>query len=236
MPDAVMHSCFVPVQSAQADLMNCFIQKQDTVTIPPLSDPQLQNAAFSVIEAAKSQLSELKLADLFSHQLQGEKCNQFISEFLYHWAGVDAKPPESMIESSKKSLHSIIHGFLSTHDTDPSSLSEVIVPLLPYLTSVSEVDDVSGYLTRNIFATSESTPEEGANLVELATLGAVMSEISLEPDGEESETAKVLREQKRAEIQKAFETFLSPSDEATQFEEEEGFGAEENHEIQAVTE
>ena len=59
------------------DLLNCFVQKQDTVVIPPLTDPQLQNAAFSVIEATKSQLSELKLADLFSQQLQGVKKKKF---------------------------------------------------------------------------------------------------------------------------------------------------------------
>ena len=220
-------NCFVPGQNPQADVLNCFIQKQDTVMIPPLSDPQLQNAAFSVIEAAKAQLSELKLADLFSHQLQGEKCSQFISEFLYHWAGVDSKPPESMIESSKKSLHSIIHGFLSTHDTDPVSLSELITPLLPYLTSVSEVDDVSKFLTRNVCADGAEATEEGANLVDLATLGTVMSEISFEAEDGESERAAQLREEKLREIQEAFETCLSQ-------EPEPEFGSEDELAVAAA--
>lgn len=192
----------------QADILNCFIQKQDSVTIPPLIDPQLQNAAFSVIEAAKSQLSELKLADLYSQQLQGEQRGQFISEFLYHWAGVDSKPPESMVESSKKSLHSIIHGFLSTHDTEPEALSELICPLLPYLTNVNEVDDLSSFLTRSVCANSASQ-EEGANMVDLATLGTVISEVSVDTDGR-SESIKQLQEQKLREIQRAFDICLNP--------------------------
>lgn len=192
----------------QADILNCFIQKQDSVTIPPLIDPQLQNAAFSVIEAAKSQLSELKLADLYSQQLQGEQRGQFISEFLYHWAGVDSKPPESMVESSKKSLHSIIHGFLSTHDTQPESLNELICPLLPYLTSVNEVDDLSSFLTRSV-CTNSANQEEGANMVDLATLGTVISEVSVDTNGR-SESMKQLQEQKLREIQRAFDICLNP--------------------------
>ncbi|OHT07927.1 hypothetical protein TRFO_05042 [Tritrichomonas foetus] len=192
----------------QADILNCFIQKQDTVTIPPLIDPQLQNAAFSVIEAAKSQLSELKLADLYSQQLQGDQHEQFVSEFLYHWAGVDSKPPESMIESSKKSLHSIIHGFLSTHDTDPVALSELICPLLPYLTNVNDVDELSSFLTRSVCANS-SIQEEDADIVDLATLGTVISEVSFETD-ERSESIKKLQEQKLRDLQRAFDMCLNP--------------------------
>ena len=143
---------YCSTQNQNSDLLNCFVQKQDTVVIPPLTDPQLQNAAFSVIEATKSQLSELKLADLFSQQLQGEKRSQFISEFIYHWAGVDSKPPESMVESSKKNLRSMIHSFLSTHEVDPSTLIEIICPLLPYITNISEVEELSAYLTRTIFS------------------------------------------------------------------------------------
>lgn len=203
----------------QPDLMNCFIQKQDTVTIPPLSDPQLQNAAFSVIEAAKSQLSELKLADLFSKQLQGEKASQFISEFLYHWAGVDSKPPESMVEQSKKSLHSIIHGFLSTHDTAPSELGGLISPLLPYLTSVSEVEEFSAMLNRTVYA-GTTMPEEAASLVDLATLGTVMSEVSI--DTEESPESDVAARQaaKRREIQSAFQTVLDSLDDENEEEQD----------------
>lgn len=192
----------------QPDLMNCFIQKQDTVTIPPLSDPQLQNAAFSVIEAAKSQLSELKLADLFSKQLQGEKAAQFISEFLYHWAGVDSKPPESMVEQSKKSLHSIIHGFLSTHDTTPRDLSDLITPLLPYLTAVSDVDEFSSMLNRTVYG-GTTMPEEAASLVDLATLGTVMSEVIVSDEqGEENEAIVELQNQKMREVQSAFRSIL----------------------------
>ena len=151
----MFHTCsinnpmFYSSQNQNPDLLNCFVQKQDTVVIPPLTDPQLQNAAFSVIEATKSQLSELKLADLYSQQLQGEKRSQFISEFIYHWAGVDSKPPESMIESSKKNLHSMINSFISTHDVTPSTLIEIICPILPYLTNLSDVEELSSYLTRN---------------------------------------------------------------------------------------
>lgn len=200
----------------QAEVLNCFIQKQDSVTIPPLIDPQLQNAAFSVIEAAKSQLSELKLADLYSQQLQGEQRGQFISEFLYHWAGVDSKPPESMVESSKKSLHSIIHGFLSTHDIEPEVLNDTICPLLPYLTNVNEVDDLSSFLTRSVCANS-AMQEEGANMVDLATLGTVISEVSLDTDGR-SESIKQLQAQKLREIQRAFDICLNPHPSENEFE------------------
>ena len=203
----------------QADILNCFIQKQDTVTIPPLIDPQLQNAAFSVIEAAKSQLSEIKLADLYSQQLQGDQKGQFISEFLYHWAGVDSKPPESMIESSKKSLHSIIHGFISTHGIDPEAMNQLISPLLPYLTNVTEVEDFSTFLTRSVFA-NPNMPEEEANIVDLATLGTVISEVSIETD-ERSESIKQLQNQRLKDIQRAFDICLNPHPSENELESNE---------------
>ena len=195
--------------SHPSEILNCFIQKQDTVTIPPLTDPQLQSAAFSVIEAAKSQLSELKLADLYSQQLQGEKREMFISEFLYHWAGVDSKPPESMVESVKKSIHSLIHGFLSTHDTDPVALSELLTPLLPYLTNVADVDELSSFLTRSV-CSSGWVHEEGAGIVDLATLGTVISEVSIDPeDDERSESMRQLQEMELRDLQRAFDICLN---------------------------
>ena len=196
--------------------MNCFVQKQDTVVIPPLTDPQLQNAAFSVIEATKSQLSELKLADLFSQQLQGEKRSQFISEFIYHWAGVDSKPPESMVESSKKNLRSMIHSFLSTHEVDPSTLIDIICPLLPYITNISEVEELSAYLTRTIFS-GPQMQEEGADLVDLATLGTVISEVSSDQlVSVHNDEFQELQERKHKDIQNAFKLCLTlPGEESS---------------------
>lgn len=197
-----------------ADLYNCFIQKQDTVSIPPLIDPQLQNAAFSVIEAAKSQLSELKLADLFAQQLHGDCRLQFISEFLYHWAGVDSKPPESMIDYAKKTVHSMIQEFLSTHDIDTISLGELICPLLPYLTTNSEIEELSSFLTRTVYAGS-SAPEEGADMADLANLGNVISEVSFEHAeskgiSHSNDAFEQIQAAKLRDIQQAFNICLNP--------------------------
>lgn len=206
--------------NSSPDILNCFVQKQDTVVIPPLTDPQLQNAAFSVIEAAKSQLSELKLADLYSQQLQGEKRSQFISEFLYHWAGVDSKPPESMVESSKKNLHSMIHSFISTHEVDPTTLIDIICPVLPYITNLNEVEELSSYLTRTIYS-GTAAPEEGADLVDLATLGTVISEVSLNTtSSEHNDALQELQERKHKDIQNAFKLCLTlPGEESSAAQE-----------------
>jgi hypothetical protein len=189
--------------------MNCFIQKQDTVAIPPLVDAQLQNAAFSVIEAAKSQLAELKLADLYAQQLQGDRYTQFISEFLYHWAGVDSKPPDAMVESCKQSLHSMVQEHVSLHESEPQTLVEVICPLLPYLSSVADADEVSAILTRIVHSASE----ESADLKGLATLRSALSEMSFDDSdlGESNEAYEQLQAQKLREIQRAFELCLSGS-------------------------
>jgi hypothetical protein len=196
-----------PTSSPQTDLSGCFIQKQDTVTIPPLSDPQLQNAAFSVIEAAKAQLSELKLADLFSQQLKGDDYTQFISEFLYHWAGLDAKPPEALVESSRKQLHSMVSQFVSTNRIDPAVLVDVLCPLLEHLASPDDVQDLLNSLTR----TCATAGEEGANLVDLATLGTVMSEVARGEDdshAQMNEAFAKLQTQRLREVQQAFDLCL----------------------------
>ena len=193
--------------SSPSDVLNCFIPKQDTVVIPPLQDPQLQNVAFSVIEAAKSQLSELKLADLFSATLHGEAKSQFIGEFLFHWAGVDSKPPEQMLNSSKKSIHSLITNYVSSHNIEASQLTELICPLLPYLTNANEVDEFSTYLNSSILPDSEV--DENAGMADLATLGTVISEVSAESvNTEDSEAFLTLQQNKFQEIRRAFDLCL----------------------------
>ena len=194
--------------SSPTDVLNCFIPKQDTVVIPPLQDPQLQNVAFSVIEAAKSQLSELKLADLFSATLQGDAKSQFIGEFLFHWAGVDSKPPEQMLDYAKKSIHSMIINYVSTHNIEASQLTELICPLLPYLTNANEVDEFSAYLNRSILPDSE-IDDENAGIADLATLGTVISEVSAESSKtEDSEAFLTLQQNKFQEIRRAFDLCL----------------------------
>ena len=189
-------------------LTNCMIQKQDTVTVPPLKDPQLQNVAMSRIESVKSQLSELKLADLYSQQLEGDRRSQFISEFLYHWSGVDSKPPEPLVESSKNSLHSIINNFIEIQKADPLVLSQVISPLLPYLTSASEVENFVNYLSRHM-GSDPSEPEEEANMIDLATLGSIISEISVD-SSEANATIQQMQTEKLREVQRAFDECLGP--------------------------
>jgi hypothetical protein len=130
------------------DPPSCLIQHQDTVAIPPLSDPQLQQAAFSVLEAAKSQLAELKLADLFAQQLPPDKSPFFISEFLYHWTGIDSKPPESIVASSKKALHSIIRDFFTTYPASASAVSDLLISVLPHLTCAADLEDIVSRLNR----------------------------------------------------------------------------------------
>jgi hypothetical protein len=197
---------FTPMFSSplqQPDLLNIFIQKQDSVTIPPLSGPQLQNAAFSVIEATKSQLSELKLADLFAQQLPSDRSAQFISEFLYHWAGVDSKPPESMVESSKASLHTLIRDFLASHDVPTATLSELICPVLPCLTSVADVEELSACLSRSIYVAA-SPAEDGASLAHFEAFGA---------DAEPRDAIESLEAQKLRDIRRAFSVCLSHPEE-----------------------
>ncbi|KAH0794199.1 hypothetical protein GPJ56_001802 [Histomonas meleagridis] len=208
------------------DLSNCIIQKKDTVTIPPLNDPQLQNVAMSLIEAVKSQLSELKLADLYSQQLEGDRRSQFISEFLYHWSGVDSKPPEPLIESSKNSLHTIINEFAEKQKVDPLTLSQIIGPLLPYLTSVSEVENFNNFLARHM-GTDPTVPEEEANMIDLATLGSIISEISVNPS-ETNKEIQQLQGEKLKEIQKAFDECLGP------YPEENYLSAKEEFETEAL--
>jgi hypothetical protein len=159
------------------DPPSCLVQRQDTVTVPPLCEPQLQAAALSVIEAAKSQLAELKLADLFSQQLRPDKSSLFISEFLFHWAGVDSKPPEPIVSASKTALHALISDFLSNNPTSAASLSEFLLPVLPCLTSTSDCDEL---------------------LSRLARLDAESA------TGEVSERIENLHAQKRRDIQAAF--------------------------------
>jgi hypothetical protein len=192
-----------PSLQQQPDLLNIFIQKQDTVTIPPLSDPQLQNAAFSVIEATKSQLSELKLTDLFAQQLPSDRSTQFISEFLYQWAGVDSKPPESMVESSKASLHALIRDFLASHDVPASALSELICPVLPCLTSVADVEELSACLSRSIYVAA-SPADDGAGIAQFEAFGA---------DVEPRDAMESLEAQKLRDIRRAFGVCLSHPEE-----------------------
>jgi hypothetical protein len=172
-----------------SEVLNCFIQKHEAVSIPPLCDAQLQNAAFSVIDAAKSQLSELKLADLFAQQLQGERYTQFISEFLYHWAGVDSKPPDAMIDSCKRQLHGLVREHLASHE---SPLTEILSPVLPFLTSVSDLDELSFALLRAVPPVSEEPIADTLRI----------------PDGE-SNAIEQLQAERLREIQRAFQMCLS---------------------------
>jgi len=178
--------------SCNIELNSCFVQKHDSVVIPVLNDPQLQNAAFSVIEAAKSQLAELKLADLFSQQLIGDKKDQFISEFIYHWAGVETKPPESMVIASKRQLRTVVHDFLTSNQLSAMKVLEIIEPLLPFLTSQSDIDEFSVFLNKGI---STSTSE---NIIE------AVDDCNDEPRPENNDHYQSILDKRRKDVQKAF--------------------------------
>ena len=204
-------------QPQNLEVTSCFIQKHDSVIVPHLNDPQLQNLAVSIIENSKFQLSELKLADLYSQQLPGERRTQFISEFIYHWSGVDTKPPEALIESSRKNLHSIIFDFLDNNDIYLNILIDILNPILNLIENVTDVEELTSYLEKTIF--SSTSFEEGADLFDLATLESVITEVSNNTvstnDKINSENLRIqqINEKKLKDIQNAFRICLNNKNE-----------------------
>jgi hypothetical protein len=132
--------------------------------MPSVSDPQLQQAAFAVLEAARAQLAELTLADLFAAQLPPERAAQFVAEFLFHSAGVDSRPPASMVAAAKRALRALVREFLAAHAGAAPALTDLIAPLLPFLACAADCEELAARLARADGGEAPDGGEPGASL------------------------------------------------------------------------